>query len=53
MACLLIPARSASVQGQLLEAGGVELLDEPALDRLGRHAQQGADQQVFRGNGGR
>ena len=64
MACLLMPARSASVAGpnpvrpgklqhrhmrqaQFVKTGGVELLDKPAMDRLSRNAQQGADQHVL------
>ena len=37
---------------QLLEAGRVELVDDPAVNGLGRHPQQGADQHLLRATGG-
>src|SRR5262245_23400439 len=38
-------------QPQVLEPGGVEIPDDPPVDRLGRHPQQGADQQLARREG--
>lgn len=34
---------------QLREAGGVELADDPTVNRLGRNAQQRADQHLVEG----
>ncbi len=68
MACLLIPARSASYAGadavrsrelqhrhvrhaELVETGRVELGDDPAVNGLGRHPEQGANQHLGRATG--
>ena len=34
---------------KLVEAGGVELIDDPAVNGLGRHTQEGTDQHLFGG----
>jgi hypothetical protein len=35
-------------EAQIVEAGGIQLPDDPAVDRLGGNAQQSANQHILR-----
>jgi len=41
-----IAREPAARHAELLEANGIELVDDPAVNSLGRNPQQGADQHL-------